>query len=338
MKLQVTALFILLILSLAFCVILFGNQPEISAAADFGTAEPTQALPPETSEPTLPPETTLPPEPTLPEVTWMTFPSDRALKAQQYFVYDFDREVFQQSSGMGSEKVYPASITKLFTAYMATQHLEPEQELTVGDVLDRLDVDSSVAQLQKGDVLTVDRAVEAMLLPSGNDAAYVLAEAMGRHFLDDPQASTDAALDAYMEKMNQTAQELGMTGTHFVNPDGIHDDNHYTTFDDLVILGQLSLENPAVLKYTQTSLETIALNSGEKTWHNTNALIDPDSPYYCPYAIGLKTGQTSSAGSCLLSAFQIDGRTLLVGVFGCPEPQIRFEDSLQLFNQAIGVR
>jgi len=71
-------------------------------------------------------------------------------------------------------------------------------------------------------------------------------------------------------------------------------------------------------------------------WKNTHALIHPDSEYYCPYAIGLKTGQTPSAGSCLLSAFRCEGRTLIIGVFGCPETQDRFADTLQLFNEAIG--
>ena len=64
-------------------------------------------------------------------------------------------------------------------------------------------------------------------------------------------------------------------------------------------------------------------------------LIDPESPYYCPYAVGLKTGQTPSAGSCLLSAFRMDGRELLIGVFGCPKETDRFDDTLQLFNKIV---
>ena len=67
----------------------------------------------------------------------------------------------------------------------------------------------------------------------------------------------------------------------------------------------------------------------------TNALVNPESPYYCPYAVGLKTGQTPSAGSCLLSAFRMDDYELLIGVFGCPEEDDRFDDTLQLFNQIV---
>ena len=73
------------------------------------------------------------------------------------------------------------------------------------------------------------------------------------------------------------------------------------------------------------------------SWKNTNAIIDPSSPYYCPLAIGLKTGQTPYAGSCLLSAFQYMDRTLIIGVFGCKEVDDRFPDTLQLFNDAVGI-
>ncbi len=325
LRLQITALFLLLVLSVAFCVILTDADKDMPAMAE--------SLPASSTEPVQ--TESLPEQTTQPAPTWMTFPADRALKAQQYFVYDCDAERFLEKSG--NDKIYPASVTKLFTAHMATQYLDPQKELTAGDVLDRVAWGSSVADLKKGDVLTTDRAVEAMLLPSGNDAAYVLAAEAGKVILNDPNASIDAALDAFMKDMNGKAKELGMTATHFMNPDGIHDENHYTTFEDLVILGKMALQNPTVLKNAKTSQDTVTLKSGEKKWHNTNALIDPETPYYCPYALGLKTGQTPSAGSCLLSAFQMDGRTLLIGVFGCPEEEDRFEDSLQLFNRAMGI-
>ena len=126
-----------------------------------------------------------------------------------------------------------------------------------------------------------------------------------------------------------------MTNTHFANPDGIHEDNHYTTFADVVKLGLLALEDPNILAYTAVSRDSKTLKSGAKEWKNTNALVDPNSEFYCPYAIGLKTGQTPMAGSCLLSAFEIRGTTLLIGVFGCPEENDRFPDTLQLLNQWI---
>ena len=274
-------------------------------------------------------------ETTEPAPTWNTYPADRQLLAKQYFVYDCNSGTFLISSGTENERIYPASITKLFTAYVAMQYLQPETKITAGDELDMVIYNSSVAEIKKGDQLTAQQLVEAMLLPSGNDAAYVLATHAGRKLLGNSNASFEAASAKFVEEMNRQAKLLGMTGTNFANPDGIHKDNHYTTFADLAILGMLAMEEPTVLKYAPVSTETVTLASGEKTWENTNAIIHPESQYYCPCCIGLKTGQTPAAGSCLLSAFEYDGTTYLVGVFGCPDVESRFPDTLQLFNAAI---
>lgn len=194
---------------------------------------------------------------------------------------------------------------------------------------------SSVAKIRKGDVLTVEQLVEAMMLPSGNDAAYLLACEAGRVIRKNPQLSASAAVSAFMSQMNAKAKEVGMTGTNFINPDGIHDSKHYSTFSDLAILGKLSLENATIMKYAVIPKVTVTLHDEKIEWKNTNALINPASDYYCPYAIGLKTGQTPSAGSCLLSAFQKGDTKLIIGVFGCPEENDRFDDTLQLFNQIV---
>ena len=267
--------------------------------------------------------------------TWNTYPADRQLLSQQYFVYDCNANSFLTISGQENERIYPASITKLFTAYVAMQYLTPETKITAGSELDLVAWGSSVAKIEKGDVLTAEQLIEAMILPSGNDAAYMLAAATGRVIKGNPQMSASAAVQVFMEEMNAQAKKLGMTGTHFVNPDGIHDSNHYTTFADLTVLGKLSMENETIMRYAKVPKETVTLHGESIDWKNTNALIDPDKPYYCPYAIGLKTGQTPSAGSCLLSAFQKDDQKLLIGVFGCPEEEDRFDDTLQLFNQIV---
>lgn len=267
--------------------------------------------------------------------TWNTYPADRQLLAQQYFVYDCNANSFLTISGQENQRVYPASITKLFTAYVAMQYLTPETQITAGNELDLVAWGSSVAKIQKGDILTAEQLIEAMILPSGNDASYMLACAAGRVIKGNTQMSASAAVQAFIDEMNTQAKQKGMAGTHFVNPDGIHDTNHYTTFADLTVLGKLSLENETIMRYATVPEETVTLHGESIDWKNTNALIDPDKPYYCPYAIGLKTGQTPSAGSCLLSAFRKDEQTLLIGVFGCPEEEDRFDDTLQLFNQIV---
>lgn len=275
------------------------------------------------------------PETTESAPTWNTYPADRQLLARQYFVYDCSADAFLVISEGADGRIYPASITKLFTAYVAMQYVDPETEITAGDALDLVAWGSSVAKIQKGDVLTASQLVEAMLLPSGNDAAYLLACEAGRVIESNPDLRAPIAVDAFISQMNAQAKALGMTDTHFVNPDGIHDPGHYTTFADLVILGKLSLENPTIMEHAITPIKEVTLHGQTIQWKNTNALINPATEYYCPYAIGLKTGQTPSAGSCLLSAFRKDGQVLLIGVFGCPEEQDRFDDTLQLFNQIV---
>ena len=261
--------------------------------------------------------------PTKPPVTWMTFPADRELTARQYFVFDCEQGAFLTISGEENERIYPASVTKLFTAYVANQFLRPDQQITVNKAMDYVYPGSSLADLKRGDVVTTRQLVEGMLLPSGNDAAYVLAIA------------SKGSPNAFVEEMNRQAEILGMTGAHFANPDGIHQDDHYMSFRDLALLGMLALEDPVIMQYAGVATDSVTISGETKQWKNTNELIHADSEYYCPYAIGLKTGQTPSAGSCLLSAFEYDGTTYIIGVFGCPQPEDRFADTLQLFNQTI---
>ena len=302
------------------------------------TAAPTAGS--TASTPATEPPTTLPPEtepPTLPPMTWMAFEEGRELTARQYFVYDVDAEAFLTISGTPDELIYPASVTKLFTAYVALEHLALDKEITAGSALDLVDPESSIAGIQRGDTFTTEKLVEAMLLPSGNDAACILAVETGRTLAGDPELGAQAALDLFMDEVNRQLNLLGMTGTYFTTPDGIHDDNHHTCFADLAAIGCLVMENETIMKYTAVAQETVTLGGVEGLlWKNTNSLINPKSDYYCPYALGLKTGQTSQTGSCLLSAFSCNGQNLIIGVFGCPTRNARFPDTLQLFNETMG--
>ena len=316
---------------------------------------------PEEEEPPVvlagPGETTIPEETTTEETfietepTWLKHEPGREILAKQYFVYDVEQEEFLTISGAEDEIIYPASVTKLFTCYVALQYLEPEEVLTVGDEMDFVVYGSSVADLRKGDKLTVSQLVEAMLLPSGNDAAYVLAVNAGRRILSDKTANFILANTAFMEEMNNQVKEVGMVGTHFANPDGIHSDSHYTTFGDLAVLAAMSIKDPTIMKNAVIANDSVSFiergalvgeydpeneNLGDVlTWKNTNEIINPNSKYYCPYATGLKTGQTPYAGSCLLSSFSYEGKDYIIGVFGCPEKEDRFDDTLQLFNENI---
>ena len=331
MYIEIIVLLVLLIVSIVVCASVTKDRVYTPELPDVPQAQaPADPTAPAQTEPT---PTTAPTEP---EPTWMTVPADRQLLAQQYFVYDCRTQRFITTSASESERVYPASVTKLFTAYVAMQYLEPDRLITAGDALNQVAWGSSVAELKEGDTLTAEQLVEAMLLPSGNDAAYVLAAEVGRIIDEDPNETAVAAVMTFMEEMNRQAKDVGMTGSNFVNPDGIHSDNHYMSFADLCLLGQLALQNDTIMRYTGVAREKVTLASGEVLWENTNKIINAETEYYCPYALGLKTGQTPTAGSCLLSAFRMNGQEWIIGVFGCPEEDDRFDDTIQLFNEAIG--
>ena len=300
-------------------------------AAACGSTEPDPTDPSDTAP--NPSETAEPTEPPTEAPTWPTYPESREITAQQAFVYDCGTDEFLYISGSETETVYLASITKLFTAHVALQYLEPAAQVTVGDELDLVSWGSSVAGLEKGDILTVEMLIEGMMLPSGNDAAYVLAAAAGRAIEGSNDLSAEAAINVFMAQMNQEARLQGMLDTHFVNPDGIHEADHYSSMGDLAILGKLALDWPAIIRSCTVARDMVTPISGRSfAWKNTNALVDPASEYYCPICLGLKTGQTPNAGSCLLSAFDLDGRRIVIGVFGCEETDDRFPDTLQLLQ------
>lgn len=323
LAIEAVILALLLVAAVVVCISI-SQSPAVPADTDLDeTLQTTEQTAEQTTEP---------------EPTWMTFPADRTLTAQQAFVYDCQSESFTYLLGAKTDKVYPASVTKLFTAYVALQYLQPETLVTAGDVLDLVGAGSSVAQIEKGNVLSVETLVEAMLLPSGNDAAYLLAAEAGWKIAENTEISGYQAVQKFVAQMNIQAQALGMNGTHFTNPDGYHSTEHYSCIQDLAVIGMLALENETILKYAAVSSDDVTIESGESfQWSNTNSLVDPVSEYFCPYAVGLKTGQTPSAGSCLLSAFDVDGQQYVIGVFGCPEIEDRFEDTLQLFNEALGI-
>ena len=349
MKKIIAAEVLVLIVLLAVAVYLCVNIVRSPAPEDVEDLPMVQAGPGET----IPEETTAAEETTVvTEPTWLMHEPGRELLASQYFVYDVAAEEFVTISGAETETIYPASVTKLFTCYVALQYLEPEEVLTVGDEMEFVVYGSSVADLREGDKLTVSQLVEAMLLPSGNDAAYVLAVNAGRRILNDQYANFILANTAFMEEMNNQVQKLGMEGTHFANPDGIHSYDHFTCFSDLAKLAAMSIKDPTIMKNAVIANDSVTFiergplvgeydpeneNLGDTVkWKNTNELINPTSKYYCPYATGLKTGQTPYAGSCLLSSFHYEGKTYVIGVFGCPEKEDRFDDTLQLFNETIG--
>lgn len=258
------------------------------------------------------------------------------LSAANAFVYDPRSSTAKYLKGDPDAKIYPASITKLFSAYVALQYIEPDAVITAGDELELVAEDASIAYIKEGHKLTAQMLVEGMMLPSGNDAAYVLAAGAGRVIGGDANMKATDAVACFVEAMNESARDLGLKGSHFCNPDGYHEDSHYTCLRDLMQIARLVMENPVIREYTALPEDSVVYASGQtNTWKNTNLLLHADSKYYCADTVGLKTGHTDEAGYCLLSAFQTQEDYVIAGVFGCGEDTDRFADTLKLYDKVI---
>ena len=303
------------------------RMPKISPAPEPTEPVETEAVAVMVTEP----ETVLE-ETKIPRTDWS---GAEEMTGKCVFVYDCREEELLYCSTDSRECLYPASITKLFSAWVALQYLQPEQTVQAGRELGLLQPGSSTAYIAYGSKLTVEMLVEGMLLPSGNDAAYILAAAAGREILGESQAGATRAVEAFVEEMNRQAEEQGLTGTHFENPDGYHADSHYSCPRDLAVMGKLALEDPVIARYVRCRSDAVRFASGETcTWVNSNRLLNPNSEYYCSSAIGLKTGHTKQAGYCLLAAFETDGGTLIVGIFGAEESLSRYVDAVALMEMA----
>ncbi len=292
---------------------------------DRPAAEPSQS-----TETTLPQETT-PPRDTL---LWQALEAKAGeMDAASIFVYDTAAEQMLYASTPGDQTLYPASITKLFSAYVALLYLEPEEIITAGEELSLVQPGSSTAFISKGCRLTVEMLVEGMLLPSGNDAAYVLAAAAGRAIAVDPGLDGVTAVQVFVSEMNREAFRLGLKNTRFTNPDGYHAGGHYTCPDDIARIGAMALRQPVIARYCGLQQDSVTFVSGEWiTWYNTNGLIDPSWPYYISTALGMKTGYTSEAGYCLLGAFPGGAEHILIGIFGGATKNGRYVYAGQLLD------
>ncbi len=225
------------------------------------------------------------------------------------------------------QRAYPASTTKIMTAILALENGNLEEEVTVSfNAVNSISYDSSKAGLFEGETFTLKDMVYTLLICSANDSANVIAE----------YVSGD--IPSFVEKMNTRAAELGAKNTHFVNTHGLHDDEHYTTAYDLAILTRHALTLPhfrEIVAMRQYILEPTATYEEVRYCNSTNHLLNPQSPYYYSEAIGVKTGYTDRAKSCLVAASETNGATYISVVMGAESVEgqtMSFVDSRSLLR------
>lgn len=223
------------------------------------------------------------------------------------------------------EYIAPASLLKLLTASVALRYLSPDKVITVGTELELVQPYSSLCFISQGHWLTLYDLLTGMLLASGNDAAYTVAVSTAREVSGEELSDTEA-VEYFTDMMNAFARELGMNNSHFVNPDGFDDERQYTTANDLLLLARYALTVPEIREITSTHQKYVVFESGHNiTWTNSNKLLDPDGEFYCPGAIGLKTGTTANAGCNLIAAFEKDGKTYIAVAAGCKNDAARYK-------------
>lgn len=224
------------------------------------------------------------------------------------------------------ERMYPASTTKILTALLALEKCDLEEKATVSKrALDLVPEGYSNARLQVGESLSIKDLLYALLLPSANEAANVIAEHIS------------GSVEAFAEDCNNRAKELGCEDLHFVNPNGIHDTDHYCTAYDLYLIAKECQKYEVfneIVKTTSYTLPSTPQYPGTRTIKNTNELLLSGTYHYI-YCTGIKTGFTSPAGQCLVASSSKDGIDLISVVLGGEAKNginERFYDTKRLFE------
>lgn len=226
----------------------------------------------------------------------------------------------------------PASCAKLLSALTVLKFCDAEETLKVGEEVYRIAEDASRAYLSIGVQMSVRQALIAMLLPSGNDAAYALAVYTGRKIALDEDLSIDEALEIFKDEMNKEASKLGALDSKFISPDGYDTNGQYTTAYDLALIGQAASENALISEIAGMAYSSETWLSGETAeYENTNEMLLSQSPYYISECTGLKTGTSTSAGACLVMSFTVADKHYIGVIMGSTEER-RFEDAMQLYK------
>ncbi len=239
------------------------------------------------------------------------------------------------------QKMYPASMTKMLTAMVVLDNMDPSDTIKVDGSINNVPLDSSKAGLQIGEVLTVENVIRGLIIPSGNDVATAVASAVAKKALGD-DISYEKGEEYFVGLMNEKAKSLGCTESNFVNPHGYHNENHYTTAYDMSLIAQAAMKYDTIKEVAaETSFSgngagkqkyNVDGTTNDYTWISHNELIMSGADYY-EYATGIKTGFTDEAGDCVAASATNGNENLIAIVMNSEDPG-RWDDAKALFNWA----
>lgn len=232
---------------------------------------------------------------------------DVELYSEAYMLINLDDESFPVVAQKNqNQKMYPASLTKIVTAIVALNNVP---DISVKTKVSKeaynilLGTGAQVAQLKIGEEISIEQLLYLTMVHSACDATEVLAEYVG------------GTRENFVKMMNDYAVSLGCTGTHFTNPDGLHDDNHYSTAADMAKIALNAMQNEMFNKISTT----VEYKYGKTSFYHSNLMLRSGyRSYYYQYAQGIKTGSTSEAGYCVITKASKDGYNYLAVVMGAP--------------------
>lgn len=220
------------------------------------------------------------------------------------------------------QQIEPASTTKILTLIVALENSNPDDVVTISSKA--AGTGGSTCDLKANEQVVMKDLLSGMMMKSGNDAALAVAEHVGD------------SVDGFISMMNDTAQRIGMTNSHFVTPHGLHNEEHITTARDMATLTLYAMQNPQfaeIVKRASYTMPATNKRSATREAKNTNQLLQPDEANYYQYATGIKTGSTPYAEDCLVSSASKDGMNLICLVFKAPyETNVRWTLTKSLFD------
>lgn len=240
------------------------------------------------------------------------------------------RVLFEKDS---NKRMYPASTTKVMTALLTVEAIErgeislDTQIEVTAEMLKDSDPDGSNMALKEGEILSVDALLKGLMIPSGNDAACALADYIGK------------SIPEFADMMNRRAAEIGCSDTHFINPSGLHDDNHYTTAADMAKIAKTAMSLDKfrnIADIAHIKIQPTNKTEKERYYINTNGLLSTMryTNYFYKGANGIKTGHTSKAGNCLVSSAKRDGLEFIGVIFGGKDVADSHKDNIEMLDWA----
>lgn len=225
------------------------------------------------------------------------------------------------------EKLYPASMTNVLTAILVVENCNMEDEVIISqNAINSVQSGYLTANIKPGEVLTVEQLLNLLLISSYNDVANALAEHIA------------GSVDDFAKMMNEKAKEIGCTNSNFINSNGAHDENHYSTAHDMALIGKYAMQyeeiKSVVSKLYYKLGTTNKYSMDDRLYQTTNEMLLTGSVNYYKYAKGIKTGFTTPAGYCFMTYSVKDDIPLVAVVMKSTTSDSRYDDTKKILEYA----